>query len=137
MFPTFRPGDRLHVTDAGDIKRGDIVSHRMTGAGQSESLLYVHRVIGLPGERLEATPDGRILLSGTALVEDYLPPGTTTPFGEPVDIPADHYFVMGDNRARSSDSRVVGPLPRSDIAARITKVVPTDTDEEGAGGDCG
>ena len=131
MFPAFGPGDRLHVDpELGDIRRGDIVSHRMGDAGESPPELYVHRVVGLPGERLEANTDGRTLLNGTALVEDYLPAGTFTDFGDPVDVPADHYFVLGDNRARSSDSRVAGPLPHSHIVGRITKVVPNDNDED-------
>jgi signal peptidase I len=133
MFPAFGPGDRLQLDqDVAHLERGDIVSHRLSDPGGSEPLLYVHRVVGLPGERLEAAEDGGLLVNGVPLVEDYLPAGTTTPFVEPVDVPTDHYFVLGDNRERSSDSRVLGSLPRSAIVARVTKVVPVTTDEDDA-----
>jgi signal peptidase I len=130
MFPTFGPGDRLQFDPAvGDIRRGDIVSYRVAVPGEPEPRVMVHRVVGLPGERLEPAPDGRVLLNGAALTEDYLPPGTKTHLTEAVDIPAGRYFLIGDNRRYSSDSRVGGPIPASDIVATVGKVV------EGKGGD--
>ena len=130
MFPLFEPGDRLKLdSNVGDLKRGDIVSHQVSAPGLAPQQM-VHRVVGLPGERLEPTGDGGVLVNGTALVEDYLPPGMKTYLREPVDVPADHYFVMGDNRGRSSDSRVSGPIPRSDIVGRVGAVVDVKTGEE-------
>jgi signal peptidase I len=79
----------------------------------------VKRVIGLPGETIESTPDQRIEINGQILNEPYLPPGTA--LGPPIPkqvIPAGHYFVMGDNRTDSSDSRFFGPVPRSYIVGR-------------------
>jgi signal peptidase I len=130
MFPAFKPGDRLQFdSGAGELRRGDVVSYRVTFGGEQPQQM-VHRVVGLPGERLEPAPDGGLLVNGAPLVEDYLPAGITTYMREPIDVPADHWFVMGDNRDRSSDSRVTGPIPRADILAKLTKVDPVKSDEE-------
>lgn len=130
MFPAFKPGDRLQFDrDVGELRRGDIVLYKVTFPG-SEPQQMVHRVIGLPGERLDATPDGGLLVNGTPLVEPYLQPGVTTYLRGPVDVPADHVFVMGDNRDRSSDSRVTGAIPRPDVLSKLTKVEPVKTDDE-------
>src|SRR5581483_11386265 len=79
----------------------------------------VKRVIGLPGETIQSTSDGHIEINGAALSESYLPPGTA--LGPPIPkqvIPSGHYFVMGDNRTDSSDSRFFGPIARSQIIGR-------------------
>ena len=130
MFPAVKPGDRLQLdSDVGELRRGDIVSYRVTFRdGQPQEM--VHRLVGLPGERLEPSPDGSLMVNGEPLVETYLPPGQTTYMSEPVEVPADHWFLMGDNRDRSSDSRVTGPIPRADILARLTKVDPVKSDDE-------
>ncbi|HEV3364715.1 MAG TPA: signal peptidase I [Acidimicrobiia bacterium] len=122
MFPAFGPGDRLQLNSCvGEPQRADIVLYRATFLG-GESQQMVHRVVGLPGERLEAAPDGRVLVNGAPQVQDYLPTGTITYLSEPVEVPSDHWFLMGDNRERSSDSRVTGPIPRADILAKVTKI---------------
>ena len=122
MAPAIEPGDRLWFdSHFGEPKRGDIVSYRVTFAG-GEPQEMVHRVVGLPGEHLELSPEGRLLVNGAPLVEDYLPAGITTYLRAPVDVPADHVFMLGDNRDRSSDSRVTGPIPRADIVSRLTKI---------------
>lgn len=134
MFPTLRPGDRLELAgNARDIGRGDIVAWRVAVPGEREPRQMVHRVVGLAGERLETGSEGGVLLNGTPLAEDYLTPGTRTDLKESVDIPPGHYFMLGDNRPYSSDSRVAGPVPASDIVARMTRV----THAKGAGdSDC-
>jgi signal peptidase I len=97
------------------------VSYRASFLG-GESQEMVHRVVGLPGERLERASDGRLLVNGAPLVEGYLPAGTITHLREPIEVPSDHWFMMGDNRERSSDSRVTGPIPRADILAKVTNI---------------
>jgi signal peptidase I len=129
MAPAFKPGDRLQFdSHVGEPQRGDVVSYRSTFVGGQQEM--VHRVVGLPGERLERAPDGGLLVNGKPLAEEYLPAGTTTYLSEPVEVPADHWFLLGDNRERSSDSRVTGPIPRADILAKLTKVDPVKGDEE-------
>jgi signal peptidase I len=126
MDPTLKVHDRILVNKLSyhvhPVHRGDIVvfrrlPHMSVSEGGIKDL--VKRVIGLPGETIESTPDQRIEINGQILNEPYLPPGTA--LGPPIPkqvIPAGHYFVMGDNRTDSSDSRFFGPVPRSYIVGR-------------------
>ena len=126
MDPTLKVHDRILVNklsyDVHAVHRGDIVvfrrlPHMPTGDGEIKDL--VKRVIGLPHETIQSTPDGHIEINGQILNEPYLPPGTA--LGPPIPkqvIPAGDYFVMGDNRTDSSDSRFFGPVPRSYIVGR-------------------
>jgi signal peptidase I len=67
--------------------------------------------------------DGRVFINGSRLEEPYVPAerrdGDTRP---PERIPKDHYFVMGDNRGSSCDSRVWGPLPRASLIGKVFAV---------------
>ena len=72
-------------------------------------------VIGLPGDTLEIS-DGVTYINGAALVEPYVAHPTRRSFAQ-ITLGRDEYFVMGDNRACSRDSRVVGPLKRRQIFA--------------------
>ncbi len=98
-------------------ERGDIVLFE-NQQGQEDPL--IKRVVGLPGEELELR-GGRVYVDGAPLEEPYLrhdpcKPGLpkTCSFG-PVTVPEDHYFMMGDNRAGSLDSRFFGPVPEDEI----------------------
>lgn len=79
--------------------------------------LWVKRVIGLPGDKLEYQ-NGIILRNGHELVEGYVPETMANEF-ETVVIPEGHIYIMGDNRNRSSDSRQIGPVPISNIQGRV------------------
>jgi len=78
----------------------------------------VKRVIGLPGETISGQ-DGQVFINGKALPEPWLPKGVVTGNFSPVKIPKGYYFVMGDNRGFSSDSRVFGPISGSLIVGRV------------------
>ena len=98
-------------------ERGDIVLFE-NQQGQEDPL--IKRVVGLPGEELELR-GGRVYVDGAPLEEPYLrhdpcKPGLpkTCSFG-PVTVPEDHYFMMGDNRTGSLDSRFFGPVPEDEI----------------------
>ncbi len=126
MDPTLKVHDRILVNklsyDLHPVHRGDIVvfkrSPNMVDADLNVKDL-VKRVVGLPGETIQSTPDGHVEIDGRILKESYLPPGTNP--GPPITkqvIPAGQYFVMGDNRDDSSDSRVWGPIKKSQIIGR-------------------
>jgi len=90
------------------IERGDVV---VFWYPLDRSKSFIKRVVGLPGETVEIR-QGRVYVNGKRLSEPYVPPQFTdvSTFG-PVRVPPDEYFVMGDHRASSNDSRVFGPVP--------------------------
>lgn len=95
-------GSRLTYT-FGDPERGDIVIFKYP---DNEKELFIKRVIGLPGDKVEIR-DGLVYLndSDVPLTEDYLPETPTGDFG-PYYVPEDSYFMLGDNRNYSKDSRL-------------------------------
>jgi signal peptidase I len=85
---------------------------------------YIKRVIALPGETVEGK-EGRVYVNGRALIEPYLGPDITTSDFRPVQVPKGKLWVMGDNRANSSDSRVFGTISQSKVVGRtIVRVFP-------------
>jgi signal peptidase I len=112
-------------------QRGDIVILR---APTNQSVDFIKRVIGLPGERL-LIRDGVVYINGERLQESYLPEAWTQMNNWPLDgssngevIPAGEYFVMGDNRNRSQDSRAFGPISMDEIEGRAWfRIWPLDS----------
>ena len=99
-------------------QRGDIIILRPPTDNSKD---FIKRVIALPGERLFIR-DGHVYINGHLLDEPYLPEAWTTlnnpapwSVGDGAVIPANEYFVMGDNRNRSQDSRIFGPIGRDRI----------------------
>lgn len=119
MLPTLETGQFVLVERVtyrfSEPRRGDIVVFEYPRAPQED---FVKRVIGLPGETVEIQ-GGSVYINGNPLVEPYVA-GQQTLSYRPIRITlgADEYFVMGDNRAASSDSRTWGPLPRRNIIGR-------------------
>lgn len=85
---------------------------------------FVKRVIGLPGDTV-AFADGQVLVNGRPLHEPYLDPQRTRFFRDraPMTLGRDEYFVLGDNRDNSNDSRRVGPIKRRAIRGRVVCVL--------------
>ncbi|MCP3995264.1 MAG: signal peptidase I, partial [bacterium] len=82
----------------------------------------IKRVVGLPGETVEIR-DNAVLIDGVRLLEDYLPEGLVMSDEGPWEVPLGQYFVMGDNRNSSNDSRRFGPIDRDRIVGRAFSVV--------------
>jgi signal peptidase I len=89
------------------IERGDVV---VFWYPLDRSKSFIKRVIGLPGEYIEVR-QGRVLVNGKRLMEPYVPPqfADSGSYG-PITVPVDEYFVMGDHRVSSNDSRMFGPV---------------------------
>jgi signal peptidase I len=112
MEPTLLVGDRIASVRADRIHRKDIVIVR-DPEGSREML--TKRVVGLPGDRLEVK-GGDVLIDGEVLPEPYrqeLPV-----YLYEVDVPKGYYVLLGDNRNRSEDSHIWGPVPRAMIGGR-------------------
>ena len=122
MNPTLVQRDRVLVNKLSyhfhDVHRGDIVVFkRPPGETDPKIKDLIKRVIGLPGETVEGR-DGQILIDGRFLKESYTAKGSPMSDFPARRIPKDHYFVMGDNRGNSKDSRVFGPIAKSLIVGR-------------------
>ena len=85
--------------------------------GAEAEYLWVKRVVGKPGDTLEFR-DGRVIRNGTPVEEPYvLEPMKAAP--EPVVVPEGELFVLGDNRNNSTDSRVIGSIPRENVIGKV------------------
>jgi signal peptidase I len=132
MVPTLEKGDRILVLKAffnwHQLREGDIVvfTHppldRCGGAAGTD---LVKRVIALPGQTIYSA-DGVLYIDGRRLREPYLP--APDPLGPPIPdatrqnpfhVPAGEFYVMGDNRAISCDSRFWGPIKGSSVVGRV------------------
>ena len=118
MMPYLHDGERIIVNkliyyDLPALERGDIVVFWFP---DDPSKSYIKRVIGLPGETVEVR-DGRVLVNGQELNEPYLDPSLSQSRANhpPVIVRSNYFFVMGDNRDHSSDSRYWGLVPRKYI----------------------
>jgi signal peptidase I len=142
MEPNFEDGQYLIVNELGykktnvgvggkdlftaqpfkELKRGDVVVFRYP---KDPKQFFIKRVIGLPGETIKVS-GGNVTISdsknpsGFMLDESsYLAQGLKTQGEETVDLNADQYFVMGDNRSYSHDSRAFGPVDKSLVIGKV------------------
>jgi signal peptidase I len=131
MEPTLDVHDRVLVNKLSyhlhGVHRGDIIVFAKPANDNEPGIKdLVKRVIGLPGDRISSGPNGEILIDGQAIKQRWLTAQAKADPGPPVvsmTIPAGEYFVMGDNRGDSSDSRVFGPIPRHLIVGRAFVIV--------------
>ena len=124
MEPNFHDKEYI-LTDKvsyrlGEPKRGDVV---VFNSPQDQSLDFIKRILGVPGDILMINA-GYLYLNGEKLDEKYISnPGQVVAGrflreGQSLEVPSDQYFVMGDNRLHSSDSREWGFVPRQGIVGR-------------------
>lgn len=151
MLPTLEVGDRVFVNkfvyDFGDIERGDVIVFENpnpgaipdrgivegflhwlgegVGVAQPESEDIIKRVIGLPGETIDIEDDV-VFIDGVRLREPYLTPEARSHNGDDYhfEIPQGFYFVMGDNRGNSADSRFgLGLVPIDKVIGEAFVVI--------------
>ena len=142
MAPALDVGDRVLVRKSSSVARGDIAFfHPPTGAigarcgaptrptqpcrlptGEDESVTFVKRVIAMPGEEVSIR-NNRAYIDGEPLDEPYVNEDTPCEalcnMPDPIEVPEGHYFMLGDNRGASDDSRFWGPVPLDWIQGRV------------------
>jgi signal peptidase I len=126
MEQTLAPGEYVLVDKLSsrwnDYERGDIVVFRPPDTvGSEDQTPFIKRLIGLPGDVVEIRDDGLVYVNEQRLSEDYLfgaPPTEPGPGGTNWVVPEGSYFVMGDHRNASSDSRTFGTVERDRIVGR-------------------
>jgi signal peptidase I len=115
MEPNFHTGQMLIISRLtyrlSSPQRGDVIVFQYPGNPVDD---YIKRVIGIPGDIVEIQ-NGNVLINGHIISEPYLPSRTGEVYRGKWVVPADSYFVMGDNRLHSSDSRSWGMLAREYI----------------------
>jgi len=114
MLPMLEDQDRLFINKiayrVGEIHRGDVVVFQYP---RDHTKSYIKRVIALPGDRLRID-DGQVYVNGERMREPYVPSRFSDDRSQPeMVLPPHDYFVMGDHRSISSDSREFGPVARS------------------------
>lgn len=122
MEPNFLSNDYLIVEEVSkrfkDFQRGDVVVFSFQGRK------LIKRIVGLPGEKVEIS-DGKVKINGKILDESaYLPKNSFTVGEVFVTLEKDEFFVLGDNRSHSFDSRVFGPIKRKDIVGKVAFKIP-------------
>ena len=117
MAPTLKNGERALATRTfDDVNRGDIVGFKYPG---DETKSFVKRVVGLSGERIESV-QGKVSINGQVLSEAYVvTENQSNDTWGPTTIPDGEFFMMGDNRRNSSDSRHWGTVRRGAIWAKV------------------
>ena len=121
MTPTLENGTVVVCKKTTKLKRGDVI------AFYYNNKLLLKRIIGIPGDVIDIKADGTVILNGMELEEDYI---DSKSYGEnnmtyPYQVPADRYFVMGDHRATSVDSRssTIGCVSEEVILGKVRVAV--------------
>ena len=128
MTPTLADQDEVFVEKLSrlfpsGLKRGDIVTaDAYRDNTESDEIVIIKRVVGLPGERV-VIREGQVFIDGRQLVEPYLPEDVLTSehvmAHSDVLLGEDEYYLLGDNRIGSRDSRDIGPVHRSEIEGKL------------------
>ncbi|PMQ01310.1 MAG: signal peptidase I [Dictyoglomus sp. NZ13-RE01] len=117
MIPTLNEGEAVLVVRIPyyfrEPRRGEIIVFKYPLDPSKE---YVKRLIGLPGDRVEIK-NGEVYVNGQKLVEDYVKRKSDDNYG-PITVPKDSYFVLGDNRPVSVDSRYWGFVPKKNLVGK-------------------
>ncbi|MDO8451739.1 MAG: signal peptidase I [bacterium] len=124
MEPNFHNGEYILTNKIqykfAQPKRGDVVIFK---SPKNKDIDFIKRIIGLPGDSVKLSKNA-LYINGEKLEEPYLAPGVRI-FGESflhegqeITVPPEHYFVVGDNRPHSSDSREFGPVSKEEFIGK-------------------
>lgn len=132
IFGPLQPESLRPIMPVRDIERGDVVVFKYP---ENPDMPFIKRVIGLPGETLEVRRK-QVYINGEALDEPYkfhkrIGPDRLTDYFEPVTIPPGQYFVLGDNRDNSRDSRFWGFVPGDYMMGRALLIWWSYEEERG------
>lgn len=121
MFPTFEDGERLVISRVnylfGEPNRGDIVVFNSMDPREPDVML-IKRVIGVPGDTI-TFENSEVYVNGERVDEPYINEPCRSCAEEPIVLGDDEFFIMGDNRNRSRDSRSFGPVTRDHIVGEV------------------
>lgn len=122
MEPTLKENDRIIVSKLNyrfqEPRRGDIVVFKFP---KDTKRNFVKRLIAVGGETV-AIKNSRLYINGEPVPENYLPPGLRFKDFGPVEVPPDYYFMLGDNRNNSDDSRAWGFLSENLIVGKAVVI---------------
>ncbi len=125
MTPTLNVNDKVRthkVTPGSKIERGWIVIYNAPPGNRSSAKEVVKRVVGLPGDTIESS-GGKVLVNDKPLDEPYLGPAIVTEELPKTVVPAGSYYMLGDNRANSLDSRSHGAIAQGEITHHAVQIV--------------
>lgn len=121
-YGIYNPFTNRRLVSLGAVRRHDVIVYK---SPRAEQRYLIHRVIGLPGDRLEIRQH-QVYVNGQVLPEPDVKrkgePGVKNENFGPALVPAGHFFVMGDNRDSSIDSRYWGFLPEANVIGRATRI---------------
>ena len=122
MLPSFKEGQRVKIKrfdrfEEPDLKRGDVVVFLFP---DDPSKSYIKRLIGLSGDTVEIR-EGAVIVNGQELVEPYVDSRLNLSHRsqEPILVRPNYFYVLGDNRDNSSDSRIWGLVPERYVYAKV------------------
>jgi len=122
MLPSFKEGQRIKIKrfdrfEEPDVKRGDVVVFLFP---DDPSASYVKRLIGLPGDTVEIR-EGKVIINDNELNEPYVDSrlNLSRRSQAPIFVRPNYYYVLGDNRDNSSDSRIWGLVPERYVYAKV------------------
>ena len=118
MYPSLMDGDMVLAFKKTDYKRNDVVFY------QNDGISYCGRVIAKAGDSVQITEDGVVMVNGTPQIEKFgYKTYSNNLFGQATTVPDDSYFILGDFRTQTMDSRNFGCIEQKDIRSKTIMII--------------